>query len=43
MLKNANIFVPSVVDIPGAGIKRTVVNSKKRLLHKTKTKYYNLK
>ena len=43
MFKNANIFVPSVVDISGAGIKCTVVNNTKRLQHKNKTKYYNFK
>ena len=36
-------LIPSVVDISGAKIKRAVVNNKKRLKDKNKTKYYNLK
>ena len=34
-------LLPSVVDISGPGIKRTVLNNKKRLQHKNQTKYYN--
>ena len=36
-------LLPSVVDISGAGIKRTVDIHKKRLKNKNKTKYYNFK
>ena len=37
------VFLPSVVDISGAGIKGTVVINMKRLQHRNKTKNYNLK
>ena len=34
-------LLPSVVDISGAGMKRTVVINKNRLQNKNKTKYNN--